>query len=285
MSGGRHFESNMRIHTMKNTGVSVSVTASILLIFLITIFSAHLQSQTAASKDSATFLKQATVSESDGAVHIDARSPRPLLQVLDALRQKYGWVVSYEDPQYTAAADLSEAPAAPAPGQMPAPQLPKGGAFSVQFPAKAPEEEKTLRAIVDSYNQSKLSGRFELRKGAQGNFYVVGTGAHDDKGAIANQSPVLDVPVTVAAEDRTYTDTITMICQQTSTQSHADITMGIYPRNVFDYTNVKLGGNKVQARELLLQTLQASKRNLYWELLYDPNSKGFFLNIHSTGVK
>jgi hypothetical protein len=273
----------MRMQTIKHT--SVGVTASILLTFLITLFASQLQSQTAASKDSETFLKKATVSESDGAVHIEARSPRPLLQILDALRQKYGWVVSYEDPQYTAAADLSEPPAATTPGEMPALQLPKGGSFSVQFPAKAPEEDKTLRAIVDSYNQSKLSGHFELRKGAQGNFYVLGTGARDDKGGIANQSPVLDVPVTIAAEDRTYTDTITMICQQTSTQSHAEIIMGIYPRNIFDYTNVKIGGNKLQAREMLLQTLQASKKNLYWELIYNPNSKGFFLNIHSTGVK
>lgn len=272
----------MRMHMFKHTS---TITASFLLVFLTTLCASQGRSQAAAAKDSATFLKQAAVSESDGTVHIEARSPRPLLQVLEALRQKYGWVVSYEDPQYTAAADLSEPPPPAATGQMPAPQLPKGGSLSVQFSAKTPEEEKTLRAIVDSYNQSKLSGRFELRKGAQGNFYVVGTGAHDDKGAIASQSPVLDVPVTIAAEDRTYTDTISMICQQTATQSHADITMGIYPRNIFDYTNVKLGGNKIQAREMLLQTLEASKKNLYWQLLYDPNSKGFFLNIHSTGVK
>ncbi|HTS35335.1 MAG TPA: hypothetical protein VMH04_06665 [Candidatus Solibacter sp.] len=271
------------MYTIKRT--SVGVTASVLLTFLITLFASQLQSQTAPSKDSAAFLKQATVSESDGAVHIESRSPRPLLQILDALRNKYGWVVSYEDPQYTAAADLSEPPPAAATGQMPTPQLPKGGSFTVQFSAKAPDEEKTLRAIVDSYNQSKLSGHFELRKGTTGNLYVVGTGAHDDKGGVANQSPVLDVAVTVAAEDRTYTDTISMICQQTATQSHADITLGIYPRNVFDYTNVKLGGNKIQAREMLLQTLQASKKNLFWELLYDPNSKGYYLNLHSTGAK
>src|SRR5579862_5238750 len=46
------------------------------------------------------YLKEAAISQTAGTVRIEANSPRPLAQVLDALRQKYGWVVDYEDPQY-----------------------------------------------------------------------------------------------------------------------------------------------------------------------------------------
>ena len=33
-------------------------------------------------------------------VHINAAGSRPLLQAVDALQQKYAWIVDYEDPQY-----------------------------------------------------------------------------------------------------------------------------------------------------------------------------------------
>ena len=36
-------------------------------------------------------------------VHITTGGSRPLLQAVDALQEKYGWIVEYEDPQYPAA--------------------------------------------------------------------------------------------------------------------------------------------------------------------------------------
>src|SRR5277367_1690621 len=184
-------------------------------ILLTALIASHGFAQAAKAPAPASYLKEATISESAGAVHVDANSPRPLEQILAALRQKYGWIVAYEDPQYTAVSDLLDAPVGMTSGKVPA-----GGAFSVQFPAKAPDEEKTLRAVIDSYNQSKNPGRFELRKGAQGSVYVVGTGARDEKGAISNQPVLLELPVTLAAEERSITDTVTKICEQISTQSH-----------------------------------------------------------------
>jgi hypothetical protein len=43
---------------------------------------------------------------------------------------------------------------------------------------------------------------------------------------------------------------------------------------------VKVGGTKVSARELLLQILSQLQGNFYWRLLFDPNSKGYVLDLH-----
>jgi hypothetical protein len=51
------------------------------------------------TSETGSYQKQAAISETEGIVHIAANSPRPLAQTLDALRQKYGWGVDYEDPQ------------------------------------------------------------------------------------------------------------------------------------------------------------------------------------------
>jgi len=74
--------------------------------FLILLVSLCAFSPAAAPREA--YLKDATISETAGTVRINADSPRPLEQVLDALQRKYGWVVNYEDPQYVATADYIE---------------------------------------------------------------------------------------------------------------------------------------------------------------------------------
>jgi len=227
-------------------------------------------------KDGGQYLKDAAVSETKDSVHITANSPRPLAQVLEALQKKYGWVVDYEDPQYTASQDLTEGSSN---GQ--SLKYPSGGSFSVEFPAKSPDEEKTLRLIVDAYNHSKNPGQFELRRGPDRRFSVVGNGAHDEKGAVTPQTPPLDVPVTLSADERSVGDTLDLLCEELTKQSHVDVVIAVSPRSLLSKNSAKIGGTKIQARELLLQNLAATHHSLYWILLYDPNTKGYFLSIHS----
>jgi hypothetical protein len=249
----------------------------------------------------AAYVKQAAISQTGQTIHVAANSPRPLEQTLNALQQKYGWIVNYEDPQYVSHLDFVDAPK-----DASAPQVPGGGSFSVDFPAggpapastasatpagsapaadpappAAPDEEKTLHLVLDAYNHSKNPGQFELRRSSQGNFSVVGTAAHDEKGAIAQQLVLFDLSVTLPTEERTIVDTVNLICQAVAQQSHTAVTLGIYPRTLIAHTPVKVGGSKVSARELLQQSLLGAHRNLYWRLLYDPSSKGYFLSIHA----
>lgn len=225
---------------------------------------------------SSPYSKQAAISQTADVAHLTANSPRPLVQTLDALELKYGWVVDYEDPRFTSPMDSIEAPNGGVPGS----RVPAGATFTVDFPANSPDEEKTLRAIVDAYNQSKNPGRFELRRFDQGNFYLVGTGAHDEKGAISPQQVLFDLPITIPAKERTIADTIDLICQTVAKQGHVTVTVGITPRNLVRNPTVKIGGTKVPARELLLQCLMATHHDLYWRLLFNPGPKSYVLNIH-----
>jgi hypothetical protein len=249
----------------------VSLIKSAIVLSVMVAFQGFSQTR----QDSGSYLKQAAISESAGIVQITANSPRPLLQILDALQQKYGWVVDYEDPQYVSQMDLIDAPGGSHS------RLPGGGSFSVEFPAGAPQEEKILHLVVESYNRSKNPGRFELRRGAQGVFYVVGIAAHDEKDAISSQQVLFDLPITVAAGEKPITATLDLICEEVTAQSHIAVSIGVSPRALLDHAPAKVGGTKVEARDLLLQGLMATRHTLYWRLLFDPNSKGYFLDIHS----
>jgi hypothetical protein len=232
------------------------------------------------------YQREASISQTEGTIHVSANSPRPLAQILDALRQKYGWLVDYEDPQYVSQLDIVERPG---PNETIL-SFPGGGTFVVDVPAGAsasapPVEDKTLRLIVDAYNQSSNPGRFELRKNEDGSSSIVGVGARDENGKISRQGPLFDLPVTLPTEERSASETVTLICQKITEHSHVQITLGVTPRNLIDYKNVKVGGAKAQARTLLSQTLESTGHTMYWRLLFDPKSKGYFLDVHAVHGK
>ena len=230
--------------------------------------------QTIAEKP-ATYLRQATVTQTAELVHVTANSPRPLLQTLDALQRTYGWLAGYEDPRYDSRRDVVDVM-----NNGSRVEVPAGGEFSVKFPTNAPDQEKTLRLIVEAYNQSKNPGRFELRRTAQGVLYLVGTAAHNEAGAISSQEPLLDTVITLGTQERTVADTLDLLCQAVAAQGHTTIVVGVVPRNILEHTTASIGGTKISARELLSECLKATRRNLYWRLLFDPASKRYFLDIH-----
>lgn len=245
-------------------------------LYLMMILAFQGSAQTTAEKP-APYLRQATVARTAELVHITANSPRPLLQTLDALQRTYGWMVGYEDPRYNSSHDVVDVM-----NNGSRVEVPAGGEFSVEFPASSPNEEKTLRLIVGAYNQSKNPGRFDLRHTAGGDLYIVGTAAHNETGATSSHEPVLDTAVTLGAQERTVADTLDLLWREVEAQAHTTIVMGVVPKNTLEHTTATIGGTRISARELLTECLKATHRNLYWRLLFDPASKGYFLDIHSS---
>lgn len=232
------------------------------------------------------YLREASITQTEGTLHIAANSPRPLTQVLDALRQKYGWALEYEDPRYTSKLDLVERPGL---NDVPL-TVPAGGGFSVDAAVGSaatapPAEDKTLQLIVDAYNQSKNPGRFGLRKNEGGGYSVVGIGAQDDKGKILVQEAPLDLPISLPEQPRTASETVQLICQKVAEQSHVPMAVGVTPRALMDHKEVKVGGVKTPARTLLAHTLESTGHPMYWRLLFDPKSKGYFLDVHAVRNK
>jgi hypothetical protein len=234
---------------------------------------APLCSQTAQQKSA--YLKEAQIDEKGETVQIIANSPRPLQQALEALFQKYGWVVDYEDPEFTSDRDLVKDEG---PGKQ---TLPAGGRFTVEFPAKNPEEEKILQLVVDAYNKSNNPGQYELRKGSQGNFAAVGTQARNAMGKLSAQRPLFDTPIMIPAGKRSLSETLSLICRTLAEHQKVSVTLGVTPRNLTNQTQVVVDGKQTPARDLLQQILIVPNRHLYWQLLFDPSSKGYWLDIHA----
>jgi hypothetical protein len=248
-------------------------------IFLLFCFSAG----TAYGQQS--YSKQATISETDGKIRLVANDSRPLAQALDALQQKYGWPVNYEDPQYTSKLDLVDAKSLQDKSSYPNGQhrVPSGGSFTAELgavpPHGLPDEAKALQELIDSYNRSSNPGRFELRVDrTEQAFDVVGTAAHDTHGRVPQQPVLLDLPITIDTQERTFSDTVDLICQKLAEKTHVTITFGVHPLGL-DRVHVTVGGKDLAGRSLLRHVIGATGRKLCWRLLFDPDSGGYFLNL------
>jgi hypothetical protein len=232
------------------------------------------------------YSKQATITEAEGKSRLAANDSRPLAQALDALQQKYGWRVNYEDPQYTSKLDLIEAKSLQDKSSYPNDRhrVPGGGSFTADLGATPtahglPDEKKTLQALVDSYNRSGNPGRFELREDrTEQVFEVVGTAAHDDQGRISQQQALLDSLVTIDAQERTFSDTVDLVCQKIAEKGHLTINFGVHPLGL-DRVHVTVGGKDLAGRSFLLRAMESTGRMLCWRLLFDPDSGGYFLNV------
>ena len=255
---------------------------------------AMLVSQTgggAQTKQSTSYLKQATISQTGRKMHITANSPRPLHQILESFQNKFGWKIDYEDPQYVSSLDVIDVvgPESAALSSGGNARYPRGGNFEVDLTTAAadssPDQKMALQTVLDAYNSSTNPGRFELRPNPDGSSDFVGVAAHDEKGQIAKQQPVLDVAITLPAEERSVADTVDLICQKVAEQSHTPVTVGVTPFGLFTKRKTKTGGTQESARALLIKALTFEGHNFYWYLLFDPNSKGYYLDIHSLRTK
>jgi hypothetical protein len=232
----------------------------------------------------ATAVAQATpahpvITEAGGKVHIAVHEARPLSQVVMLLQEKYAWRVNYEDPQYTSKLDIADVK-----NEQGMRKVPSGGSFTVEFPAGAtegapPDELKTLQLIVDAYNHSDNPGRFELRHNDPEQYDVVGTSAHDSQGKISSEPVALDASINFPSEDRIFPDALDLLCQKISDKAHVPVSAGVYSMTL-DRRHVTVGGKEQTARAYVSALIAASGRRLCWGLLFDPESGGYYLNLH-----
>ena len=232
-----------------------------------------------------SYSKQAIITEAGGNIRLVANDARPLAQALNTLQQKYRWRVNYEDPQYTSKLDLIDAKDLLDKSSYPNGQhrVPSGGPFVADLGAApaggVPDEKKTLQDLVDSYNRSSNPGRFELREDrTEQVFDVVGTAAHDNRGRISQQPVLLDSPITIEAQERTFSDTVDLVCQKIAEKGHVTINFGVHPLGL-DRVHVTVGGKDLAGRSFLLRAMEATGRKLCWRLLFDPDSGSYFLNV------
>jgi hypothetical protein len=230
-------------------------------------------------------IKKPLIYQIGNVVHINAVGPRPLLRALDALEEKYGWVVDYEDPEYPTDSDLTTNPQNLSQRRHANVRNSGGEGFSVEFksgstPDSSPDENSVLTAVVNAYNEGSAAAQFELRKenAQDGRFDVVGAAVRGQNDVTSSQQPILDLPITLTTERRSAEQTLVLICQKVSEQSKIPVTSAIADKSLAIAT-IAVGGNEEPARTLLSRALASIGAHFRWRLLYDSSGKSYELSV------
>ncbi len=232
----------------------------------------------------------------DGAeekVKISVEDPRPLAKAITMLEARFGWVITYEDPRYVNASEMTDVTEKVRrdlnkfrPGEAPRVLIPKGGAFVFDYDTSGdstgpPDPVPVVQRLLAAYAASGHAGRFRMEKGDK-IIHVVPTAIKDISGKLAPQESVLDVVITLPAKEKTGLQTLEALCAAVSKSVHLRVVVGMIPTGLFlqhkDHQEIKT----MKARDALVRLLDrtANGTKLSWQLLYDPGLKMYALNIH-----
>lgn len=223
-------------------------------------------------------------------VKLSVEDGRPLAQAILVLQERFGFVITYEDPRYVNADEMSDVTEQVRrdldkfpPGQAPRVLVPKGGTLVFEYDSGSdsspPDANLIMQQLLAAHAVSGHAGTFGIETGTDV-IHVFPTAGRDVSGRITAQKSVLDEVINLPAQERTGLQTLEALCAAVSKATGQRVVVGTIPDRLFDqYKDRK--ERKLKARDALVQLLEEARNGarLSWRLLYDPGLKIYALNI------
>jgi hypothetical protein len=225
---------------------------------------------------------------------ITVRDPRPVAKVVEALEQKYGWPITYEDPPYVHPSDIVDVTRSVrrspsrAPGGLLMPGhrvlIPKGGSLSITTSSGDQAESAAavrdyVEAAVNAYNASRGGEVFAVTQGDQ-LIHVLPRKVTGPSGTLEPVTPILDTAITIAPRERTAFALLEEICTAIAAGTTHEVVIGITPVNLLMNSRVSIVASNKAARSVLEELIQTLDAPLSWKVFYDPGLKWYVVNIN-----
>jgi hypothetical protein len=221
---------------------------------------------------------------------ISVDNARPLAEVVKALEQRYGVVITYEDPPYNHASqrvDVSQLVRRDRGLAGVRTFVPSGGRFSFEYsvkPGLGPEQfGGVLTRLLQQYRSTDYAHSFRLQK-TDAIYHIVPMGRRGESGGDEDYEAILssDVPLVRREGPHSALEALTHLVNMVQQTAGVSVEIATVPVNLLNRTEVSDPPAHSPARSELLRILRSTGEQLSWRLLYDPNGNGkFYLNIHS----
>jgi len=221
-------------------------------------------------------------------VKLSVNDPRPVAEAVKQLQEKYGWIITYEDPRLSNESDLQDETdpkhRQAHPGGKRA-LTPKGGTFEISYfvspvTGKPEDPRELLQRLLNAHAASDNPGRFELKQTGRV-FHVIPEQVKDVRGRWAHQASILEIPITFPEKERSVLETLETITSALSSASQMKIVIGAIPLNLFVRHRTTQSASSEPARDVLIRTLDSTNRKFSWRLLHDPGVNMLALNVRS----
>jgi hypothetical protein len=225
---------------------------------------------------------------------LSVEDPRPVAQAILELQEKYGWVITYEDPLYVHDSEIDDVTLKVRkdldkykPGEAPKVLVPKGGSlefkYNVMSDTNLPDNPAmVVQKLLDAQAASVNGGRFRLETRGQ-IMHVIPTAIKNSAGVIVSQESVLDAIISLPSGDGTVLQKLRSICTAISRTTNITVKLGTIPTGLLLQHRDQQGAANQRARDILVNTLETinNETKLSWRLLYEPGMKTYYLNIRS----
>lgn len=198
---------------------------------------------------------------------------RPLAAAIRELEDRFGWVVTYEDPPYEWAVDIEDVTLAvsKSPNATNRVLVPRTRSFAFRYPdTDDPRPSAVLSAMLRDHN---LGGYGEFRLIGSGSaFHVVPSMSANERGIPTARRSRLDVAVTLDDRERTAQELIEAVIAQVRVATGIHVVVGTTPISLLMQTKLRSSAKDESARDVLLRALAATGNKLSWQLFCDPGA-------------
>src|SRR5262249_264791 len=219
---------------------------------------------------------------------ISINDPRPIAMALEALEQRHGLAITYEDPEYTYPLDTQDVTASVRKDGRRFPRVigPRGGAFQFKYLTDRGKPQKDAKGLISRMlsEYASLGGAvFDVQERAtEGGteWHVIPVKVRNKEGQFVQQTASLDNKVSIPLEKRSAIHTLSLVCDELSRVSGHRVVLGTVPQNPLYGYRVEIGATSESARDVLARVLNQFHAVMVWQPFYDPGLGWYALNMH-----
>jgi hypothetical protein len=213
--------------------------------------------------------------------HTRIEAARPLAEALKILERNFRDTITYEDALYLRRFDVMR-------NRDKEPQKPRGGIIDFSYSPDMPSYRAIQNCLADYNHDRDNPAVFTIEyEEEEPVIHVFPILLRDMRGEIPDEehflvphTPILSTVISVSEQDKSPLDILRAICGKVAESSGAVINMGEFPQERLSVSPVSFSVADRPARVALTGFLKSISRYLSWQLLYDPKSKEYILNIH-----
>jgi hypothetical protein len=204
--------------------------------------------------------------------HMRIEATRPLAEAMRTLEEIFRYTITYEDPPYLCPCDIIK-------NQNGEAEMPSGGIISFSY---SPDWElnRIIQSCLAAYHDVPSNTGIFMVKKANDIFHVFPIHIKNENGSLTPYESILDKPISISVSNKRPVDVLEIICSKTARQSNKIVRIGRFPRSIFLKGEQSFNISGRSARAILTEFIKSVNGDLSWQLLYNPKSKEYILNIH-----
>jgi len=218
-----------------------------------------------------------------GKTQIIVDDPRPIASVAEKLEALYGWVISYEDPEWVVPSETQDVTdeVRRDHATMPRVLIPRASAFAFRLPAVKPgvgERVSLLQELISASEMAGNPGQFRVFE-SDGVLHIAPR-EKEVSGPYSLQAALLETEISIAEKDWNTLSVLEAFCKELTKNSGREVELGIIPINTFVHHHGLYKATAMNARDFLSSLLSRVGDGYSWQLFCDPSDRSYALNIH-----